>query len=52
MIHINQSIREQSTNGNEQYEIKLTIKTSTSHNLEAKENEANSLPSLTNQLEE
>ena len=33
MIHINQSIREQSTNGNEQYEIKLA-NTSTSHNLE------------------
>ena len=33
MIHITQSIREQSTNDNEQYEIKLT-NTSTSHNLE------------------
>jgi hypothetical protein len=31
MIHINQSISEQYANGNEQYEIKLTINTSTSH---------------------
>ena len=30
MIHINQNIREQYANGNEQYEINLKIKTSTS----------------------
>ena len=34
MIQIHQSIKEQPTNDNEQYEIKLTIKISTSHNLE------------------
>jgi hypothetical protein len=34
MIHINQSIREQSANGNDQYEMKLTINTSTYLNLE------------------
>jgi hypothetical protein len=33
MIHIIQIIREQSTNGNEKYKIKLT-NTSTYHNLE------------------
>ena len=34
MIHINQSIREKSESGNEQYETKLTISTSTSQHLE------------------
>jgi hypothetical protein len=39
MIHINESIREQSAEGNEQYEIKLTINTSST--LENKESSLN-----------
>ena len=51
MVKINQSIREQSTYGNEQYEIKLTINTSTFTTYMTKENEDNNLLSLTDQLE-
>ena len=48
MIHTNQRIGEQSTKGNTQYELKLTINTSTSQHLEDKENEENE-PTFINQ---